>query len=344
MTPASPVLLVGSIPLDSSEAVFRALAKHLGTEAARYPDGETGVRTHWVRWQHHLFDKNPDFLLIGSRQLAGFKDGLARPFYALRQGSDLTKLRFNEMGYAAAAIESYGVFKKLKVTGVIPADVRFQVSLPTVVSLLSVFVSMDDRLAVEPALESAMLREVDEIVAAVPGTELAIQWDVANEVIGQDGGIQIHFDDIIENSTTRLCKLLRGIPSDVEAGIHLCYGDPGHKHVIEPKDARTCVAFTQMILAGAPRSVTWVHIPIPREWKDMRFYEPLSEIKDAPTQIYLGLIHNTDGVEGTRVRIALARKVLPHFGIATECGFGRRDPTTVLQLLDIHRVAAANLN
>jgi hypothetical protein len=141
-----------------------------------------------------------------------------------------------------------------------------------------------------------------------------------------------------------LHRLLRSTPSEVEAGIHLCYGDPGHKHVIEPKDAGTSVAFTQSILAGAPRKVTWVHIPIPRDWKELRFYQPLAGIKNAPTQIYLGLVHNTDGVEGARQRIALARKVLPEFGIATECGFGRRDPANVGPLLDIHRMAASDLN
>jgi hypothetical protein len=26
------------------------------------------------------------------------------------------------------------------------------------------------------------------------------------------------------------------VPAEVELGLHLCYGDPGHKHVVEPKD------------------------------------------------------------------------------------------------------------
>jgi hypothetical protein len=195
----APVLLVGSIPLENCEAVFHALAKHLGPAASRYPDGETGERTNWVRWQRHLFDSNPDLELTGSRKLAGFQDTLMRPFYLLREGTGPAATRFGDMGYAAKAIESYSVFSRLKTAGVIPAGVRFQISLPTGVSLLTVFVALEDRAHIEPALEAAMRREVEQISVAIPANELAIQWDFCHEVIGQDGGIELHFDNILEN-------------------------------------------------------------------------------------------------------------------------------------------------
>lgn len=340
MSHAAPLLLIGSVPLENSESVFRALAKHLGDSASRYPDGETGERTNWVRWQRHLFDSSSDLVSTGTQRLSGFQDNLARPFYALRDGVDAPKLRFGEMGYAAKAVESFKIFERLKSAGVIPAGVKFQVSLPTVVSLLTVYVALKDRAAVEPALEAAMRREVEEMAAAIPNNELAIQWDFCHEVIGQDGGIDLHFADIMENATLRLCRLLGCIPANVEAGVHMCYGDPGHKHVIEPKDSATCTGFTTRILAESPRSVTWVHIPIPRGWNQSRYYEPLSKLQGVRTEVYLGLVHQTDGLEGTMERLALARQALPNFGIATECGFGRRAPETVPQLLDIHRAAA----
>ena len=248
------------------------------------------------------------------------------------------------MGYAAKAIESYHVFDQLKRAGVIPAAVKFQVSLPTAVSLPTVFIRLEDRMHVEPALEVAIRREVEQMVAAIPAGELAIQWDFCHEVIGYDGGIKLHFKDVLENATQRLCGLIESVPAQIEAGVHMCYGDPGHKHVIEPKDASTCAAFTAKILATCSRPVTWVHIPIPRGWKDVNYYRPLAQLKTADTQIYLGLVHYTDGIEGTVQRIGLAHQVLPTFGIATECGFGRRNPATVPQLLKIHRDAAAALN
>jgi hypothetical protein len=48
--------------------------------------------------------------------------------------------------------------------------------------------------------------------------------------------------------------------------------------------------------------------------------------------VYLGLIHYADAA-GDRARIAAAQKVVPRFGVATECGWGRTDPARVLALL-----------
>lgn len=53
------------------------------------------------------------------------------------------------------------------------------------------------------------------------------------------------------------------------------------------------------------------------------------------------MIHAADGVEGTKKRIELARKYVPKFGVATECGFARaRKPDLVGRLLDIHAAVA----
>jgi len=47
-------------------------------------------------------------------------------------------------------------------------------------------------------------------------------------------------------------------------------------------------------------------------------------------------VHDSDGAAGTQRRIAAAEKHASDFGIATECGFGRRPPETIPNLLRIH--------
>ena len=59
------------------------------------------------------------------------------------------------------------------------------------------------------------------------------------------------------------------------------------------------------------------------------------------TELCLGLVHHTDGADGTRKRLATAKQYATRFAIATECGFGRRDPATLTELLGIHREVAA---
>jgi hypothetical protein len=58
--------------------------------------------------------------------------------------------------------------------------------------------------------------------------------------------------------------------------------------------------------------------------------------------VYLGLVHLTDGLEGAKRRLAAARRVVDvdDFGVATECGFGRRPAETVSALLELHQQVA----
>ncbi len=52
------------------------------------------------------------------------------------------------------------------------------------------------------------------------------------------------------------------------------------------------------------------------------------------------MVHFTDGVAGTQRRIEAAQRIVTNFGVATECGFGRRPPETIPDLLRIHSEAA----
>ena len=71
-----------------------------------------------------------------------------------------------------------------------------------------------------------------------------------------------------------------------------------------------------------------------------RFLDVMSV--DPETELYLGLVHAQDGVDGTRRRIEKAKKYTPHFGIASECGISRgRDPNTALEFIKTYAAAAA---
>lgn len=340
--PNHPVHFVGSIPLPDSGAVFRAIAASVGGKAKRWPDGETGERAYWIRWQKQTFDDHPDFeLKLASKSLHGYKDALERPFYVIRDGVDPAAVKIETMGYAAEAVASYATFAQLKADGVIPASVRFQVSIPSAIALTAGFFEMPERAEVEPIIEAALAREVQTIAAAIPHDQLAIQWDVCHEVVAADGGMPLHYDDVLTASTARIVRLLGFVPGDIEAGIHLCYGDPGHKHIIEPADLSTCVSYGNGITAASPRPVNFIHMPVPRDRSDAAYFAPLAALSlPAETELYLGLVHFTDGAEGTAMRLAAATAHVGSFGIATECGFGRRDPATIPPLLDIHAAVA----
>jgi hypothetical protein len=84
-------------------------------------------------------------------------------------------------------------------------------------------------------------------------------------------------------------------------------------------------------------------MPVPIGRTDDAFYAPLENLRLNPeTELYLGLVHAQDGVEGTRRRIEIAKKYAPSFGIASECGISRgRDSNLALAFIRTYAGAAA---
>ena len=334
------VHLVGSVPLDNAEEVFRTTSAILGERLRRIPDGETGERTRWIRWQARFLASNPHLETIPPPSHSNTY--VIPPHFKLRSPTPSGPIKFDTLGYADMAKASYAIFSQLKQKGQLPANTRFQVCLPTPLASVTFFIVPADQAIVEPAYEAALFAELDQITAAIPHDELAIQWDVAIEFAILAGIMQTYLSNAQEEIFKRLIRLGERVPADVEMGYHLCYGDSGHRHFKEPEDTSEVVEVANTISAGVNREINWIHLPVPRNRTDDAYFAPLRNLKLHPeTELYLGLVHLTDGVEGTQQRIATAQRTMAEFGVATECGLGRRNPQTVVDLLRIHSEVAA---
>lgn len=337
MRVAAGAHLVGSVPLPDAEAVFRTVGGRLGERLRSLPDGETGTRKDWIAWQYGVLASTPGLEPAPPDERAYLRKQLVR-----RRPGSSGALRLGSLGYAKAARESYALFERLQREGAIPARVRFQVSLPTPLAPVSVFVDLPDRAIVELEYEAAMLRELAEITAAIPHERLAVQWDVAAEIGHLEGLWPAHFTHVERGVVERLFRIGSAVPRDVWLGYHLCYGDFGHRHFVTPSDAGKLVELANALVRG-PRPIAWVHMPVPLAWRERAAYEPLRRLAlPEDTRLYLGVVHHEDGARGAWERIALAREVAPEFGIGTECGWGRRPPDTVDDLLTLHAALAGN--
>jgi methionine synthase II (cobalamin-independent) len=340
-TPSS-VHLVGAIGLDTVPETFATVGRILGNRLRRVPDGEPGGRRMWIAWQFPLLRANPFLKAVAPPAGAS---AINFPFMGLADGVTAEQLRFCELGYSREAYASYADFKAAKNAGKLPAHVRFQVTLPTPYAVVSAFCLRSDQAAIEPAYEKAMMREVATICAAIPHDELTIQWDVCPEMIVWDGRlerIKNAFADPQAEILSRMSRLGMAVPSDVELGFHLCYGDVDGQHFIEPHDSAKLVEFANALIRTIGRPIAYIHMPVPIGRTDEAYFQPLSGLNLPPgTELYLGCVHAADGVDGAKRRIDAAHKFAPEFGIATECGMGRcKTPDVVAQLLAIHAGAS----
>jgi hypothetical protein len=339
------VYLVGSVPMASAQEVFEKVSAALGPRIKRIPDGETGERGDWITWLEPVFADNAAFQKSGEF-FRVHATGTGRERYTLRSGIRPQDVHFGNLFYGDIAKESYAVFKRLKDAGKIAADTKFQVDLVPAHSVIWLFLVDALHAPLDPIYNEAVKREIDKIAAAIPHQELAIQFDVASAVFARlerneassygrtKAEMQERFSDILIDLGNR-------VPADVDLLYHLCYGDSNHRHVVEPTDMSDMVEFANRVSKRISRPVQLIHMPVPRNRTDDAYFAPLSRLELRPeTELGLGLVHYTDGVEGTKKRLAAASRHASRFAIATECGFGRRDPSTIPELLRIHAAVA----
>ena len=332
------VHLVGSIGLDTVEEVYRMVGKHLGRRVRRVPDGEPGGRRLWISWQYPLLRASP-FLKIDS-EAARVKSTLV-PTLCLGDDVRPDDVRFSELGYAREARTSYQDFLAARGRGELPVDVRFQVCLPTPLAVTYSFCSQKDVVAIEKAYEKAMIREVETVCRAIPHKDLCIQWDICTEMIIWDGQMPDRYPTVglsHEELMARMQRLAAAVPRDVELGFHLCYGDLDGKHFIEPRDAGKMVELANAIVSTVTHPTSYVHMPVPIARTDDAFFQPFRNLRLSPdTDLYLGVVHAADGIEGVKKRLTAAGKHVRVSGIATECGMARaKTPDVVIRLLEIH--------
>ena len=361
------VLLVGSVPGRDAHEVMSGCAGGLGSLLGSLPDGETGFRRGWI-----------NFLAAKTYAVSNQIESITRPLpvdpnapdewrtpdmdwiprgfqdhWQFKVKDPSRPLRFETLGYAADAKQSYRTFCTLRDQGVIPQGVRFQVSLPLTESGTRLFIghSPESFQPMWDAYQEAMKRELTRLTQEIPPNDLAIQWDIATEVLCIEGNdhdptLGLPWDapgDPFDRYGQALVDLCPHIPEEACLGLHLCYGDLGHKHFKEPEDLALVVRMANAGVAAVRRRVDFVHMPVPRNRNDEAYFAPLAGLSIGETKLFLGLVHHTDGIQGTLQRLETAQKYASGFGLATECGFGRRPPETIPELMRIHREAVARL-
>jgi len=343
------VYIVGTVPLESTEAVLRALGSTVGAALRWVPDGETGERLDWLPWLDRIFATHEAFEQTDDtyrRTPVELSKAATQKRYRLKAGASVDHLDFHNLPHAQIAIDSYRIFSKLKAEGVLPEACRLQVDFAGIVSVMRRFVVVDEQAAIGPVYEKGLAREIHRMLEVIPKEELAIQWDVASAVFQhlEENTPTIYGrnrEEMLESFSSWHAKLGELVPQGVDLMYHLCYGDQGHRHSVEPSTAALLVEFSNRLIARIHRPVELIHMPVPRNRFDDAYYEPLENLKVQPgTALALGLVHLTGGIEGTRRRMAVADKYMKDYAVGTECGFGRRPKETIQPLLELHAQAA----
>ncbi len=340
--------LVGSAPVERPEEIFQLASEKLGAHLARLGDGEVGERDTWIRFQNKRLSASAQIIEAATDPAAAdnLPAGYTLPptWRLIDPEIDAADIELPDLGYAEAAISSYEIFGRKKVRGEIPSYVRFMVGLPSPLSVVTIYIHIASREKVLTAYAAKLMGELKRSLAAISAEELSIQWEIVFEIMMLEGHpLWRYFGDDLEAGIQRqFDAMVNAVPEPVELGFHLCYGDAGHKHFIEPQDAGNLTLLANLLCDVARRPVDFIHMPVPRGRSDRAYFAPLAGLALHPdTTLYLGLVHHIDGEAGTRRRIQAAAEVVSSFGISAECGLGRRPRETLVALLEQHQRIAS---
>ena len=220
----------------------------------------------------------------------------------------------------------------MQAEGIVPRNLRFQVSLPTPLNLLSFF-DRDQGQEVESALIEAFRREIRTMISHILPEKLALQWDMPREVAILRGLQPAGSPDPLTRIISMLNNISAAIPESTLLGMHLCCGDRHYRPIQELDDLGVLVRLANVLAERLEHRLDWVQMPVPPERDDLNYFRPLGDLEIGTGKLFLGLVHYRDGTEGALRRIETARKLVAEFGVTTECGLGRRNPETIPDLL-----------
>ena len=346
-TKPCPVHLLGSMELASTEEVFRTVASLLGERTSRLPDGEIGPKKGWINSQSKVFERNPAFEKVEWMYRDWRAPDRRRFHFQLRQGAAVPNAaELAPLGYADWAKDAYELLARLKNEGAIARSARLLIAVPTPYDILNFAVRAEDRAAVDPIYEEALLREIDVIASSLPHDQIAVQWDVAHafEFIATNDD-KAFYPITREDLIRLLVRLGRRVPPSIQLGYHCCYGNGHLKHFVEPTDTGEMVEVMNGVVTTLGRPVDFVHMPVPQDRSDDAYFAPLARLRLRPeTEFFLGLVHDGDGLDGALKRARTAQKVVKNFGIGTECGLAMRTAENVTMLLRLQAEVAARID
>lgn len=338
------LILVGSVPLDTTKEVFEKFGQPLAPHLDMLPDGEVGPRRYWVSGVHYrVFALHPDLDIVrrprrdnGVERLVPHDQGDTWQF---RVRNGVKEIVFGDpgwrLGFALDALNSYALLSAMKREGKLPQHLRLQVSLPAVNSVCAPanFPVASDLAIVRPGFTAAMKAELATMTAKIPHRDLAIQFDLARETIEASGGVPgITTEASIKASTTQIHALAPSIPEEVQLGYHFCFGTIGGWPRFAPRDLGPTVELANAVVGASKRRVDWIHIPVLPDARE-DFFKPLENLKPGAARVYLGMVHS---MQSYAERMRAARKFLPDFGVGGYCGFGRESPAEMDRVLQEH--------
>jgi len=233
-----------------------------------------------------------------------------------------------------AAREAYEGYRRAAADGRVRGDLKWQLSVPSPFTWLSRTLPPDDVAGQLDGAHQRLVQELAAFAAAVPVSDVALQWDLAAETAlwesrGRDltAGRQLA-GRVLEG----LIGLAGAWPAEAQLGFHLCRRDVAGATAADPLDAAQLSHLAGALLASVDRNIDFLHVPAARE-ASPEWFSPYARLQAWPdTELHVGLAWADDAPDAVAARIDAAKGALQRFAPAPACG---ERPVATRQALEL---------
>jgi len=259
-------------------------------------------------------------------------------------GEDITRwlIEADGAGLLHNARASLKALDVLKGAATLPSGVRATLSIEAPFQI-SRFAEPRSRAQTDAAYAAWLINEIERIITDIPSstTDLAIQIKLPFAEIAEAAETDTANDTLSDALLDSVVNIINAVPETIPVAVHMnCRDGAGFKIQIE--HLADMVTMSNRLQKRCVRRIDLVHIPVPLVVSNESFFAPLRRLALRPeSRLCLGLIHLSDGLDGARRRVKLARAGFPEFAVAARSGFAAREPAVIADFLKLHADVAS---
>lgn len=327
-SPERRLHFVGSLPqFRTAEQALRWQVGDLAGRLRRLCGGETGDRLMWFVPVVKALKVSPKVRVVRNGDWSGYDD---TDRLAVRRGE---RLRGADVPLRLAEFAAEELHTMAGMGHPATAELPLQIGTPGYLDMaLFTFGPVGMTRAIR-AFFQALSAEIRTVHATAADT-VVFQLESPAALVAVNT-----MPRVLRRPAARLLALLvtrqaAKAPDGSRFGVHLCFGDLGHRAASRPHDAAAVAELADAIIRRWPkgRTLEYVHLPLAAAEEppsvDPRYYAPLRRLRPlTASTLVAGIAHEAQSREDQLTALRLAEEALGRrVDIATSCGLGRRSP------------------
>jgi hypothetical protein len=320
--------LVGSGPGRNATDFMTTAWDILGPRLRTMPDGETGERADWIGYLMTRLTALGAVTVVRPGAGTCYED---TPRYGLALGSTLTPGQVERCTPLERAYTGYAAFERIRAAGGRPG-VAYQIGIPSPADIAYLAFGPDG-VHNHTDIYGPLLDGIAGQIAGMARPDITFQLETAAAVHDTGYAAEEAQPKTAAEWAARLAdlpRLVAAIGVTATYGVHLCFGDVGHKARTIVPDLRPLVLLANELGASMPPGhFDYLHMPMaagdipPRQ--DGLFYEPLADLDLPPgVRFIAGFVHqDLELDEHLRLRGQIEHLTGFPVDVAAPCGLGR---------------------